>query len=150
MTNSAILFHDISLRAGKSPEPGPPRSLFLRYRVRRGWGLFRSSGQSWVVVSHHFANYGKGGSSQSFPCLQRSQFRDSSFRTYDPGQAEGVPVAVVEGLPGFSVVVTDVGAIGSGGNPGFGVGVPGYGGAVAVWRLLRSGPCLAAVGGPGC
>src|SRR5580698_3279316 len=100
------------------------------------------------VVSHPLLRKG-WGTRVSFSGWKSAQLGDSPFWADDPGQAQGVPVAIIEGLPGFAVVVADVGPVGSGGNPGLGVPVPGYGGAVAVRRLLGCGPVLASVYGPG-
>ena len=77
--------------------------------------------------------------------LQRGliQLADAAVRTDDEGKRKRVPVAVGVGCfvqcwigmkcaPVFAVVGGDVGAVGADGDPGFGGGVVGYGGAVAV------------------
>ena len=74
-----------------------------------------------------------------------AEFADASVGAYDEGQGEGVPVFVGvffvlggggEGAPVAAIVGGDVGAVGAYGDPGFGGGGVGYGGAVAVgWGL---------------
>ena len=77
------------------------------------------------------------------------QSADAAVRAYDVGEREGVPVAVgiggfvecgigMDGTPVAAVVGGDVGAVGAYGDPGFGAGIVGYGGAIAVrWGLGR-------------
>jgi len=42
---------------------------------------------------------------------------DAALGANDEGEGKGIPVAVVEGLPGAVVVAADVGAVGAGGDP---------------------------------
>jgi len=67
----------------------------------------------------------------------------------DERERQGVPVAFVEGLPGFAVVAADVGTVGAGGDPEFERLEPLDSGAVAVGRGDGRGPVMAAIGGPG-
>src|SRR5579863_768344 len=54
----------------------------------------------------------------------RVEARDAAVGPNDEGQREGVPVAVVEGVPGLAIVARKVGAVGTGGDPEFeGIGV---------------------------
>ena len=89
-----------------------------------------------------FAEGGQGGG---------VEFGDAAVGADDEGEGEGVPVAVVEGLPGFSVVAADIGAVGAGGDPEIeGVGVL-DGGAEAVGRGGGGEPGIAAIDRPrGC
>ena len=74
------------------------------------------------------------------------ELADPAVRADYEGKGERVPVAVGVGrfvqcrirmqcAPVFAVIGGDVGAIGANGDPGFGGGVVGHGGAVAAgWR----------------
>ena len=74
------------------------------------------------------------------------EFADAAVGANDEGQRDGVPVGVgagglvergigMNGVPVPAIVGGDVGAVGADGDPGFGGGVVGDGGAVAVgWR----------------
>src|ERR1051325_794530 len=82
--------------------------------------------------------------------LARLYLSDAAFRTHDVGRRERVPVAVVNGLPGFPVVARDVGAVGSGGDPYFAFRIPRNRRAVAVRRLCSGRPVQTAIARPRC
>ncbi len=78
------------------------------------------------------------------------ELADPAMRPDDKRQRKRIPVTVrvcrlmqcirPQRAPVFAVVGGDVGAVGADGDPGFGGGVVGYGGAVAVrrrWRAAR-------------
>src|SRR5581483_11667900 len=77
---------------------------------------------------------------------QRTLFGDPPLWPNNPGEAEGVPVAIVEGLPGLPTVVTDIRAVGSGGNPD-GINVISHSGGVRQYLDRRPVPFRRSRGG---
>src|SRR5450631_459666 len=76
------------------------------------------------------------------------QPRNTTVWSHNKWERKRVPIAVVERLPGFAIVTTDIGAVVARNNPRFERLTPLHCGTVAVRQTGGSGPCPASVGGP--
>ena len=81
---------------------------------------------------------------------KRSQLTNLAIGTDGPGQAESVPITTIEPLPGFAIVIGDIGSIAADRDPGLVSCVPGHGRTIAVGWFAGCAPVFSAVGGVSC
>jgi len=72
------------------------------------------------------------------------------MRTDDPGKAESIPVTTIERLPGFAIVIGDIGSVAAGRDPDLCAGIPGHRRAIPVRPFERRAPVLSSVRGVSC